>query len=74
MDQKSALAVGVKLKEINTRDIAYQNCTVLHADGVGLVFEVQRTVAEGGNVETVVSQVLVPWVNIQYVLLMEERT
>jgi len=41
---------------------------------VGLVFEVQRTVAEGGNVETVVSQVLVPWVNIQYVLLMEERT
>jgi hypothetical protein len=74
MDQKSALAVGVKLKEINTRDIAYQNCTVLHADSVGLVFEVQRTVAEGGNVETVVSQVLVPWVNIQYVLLMEERT
>ena len=74
MDQTSALAVGVKLKEINTRDIAYQNCTVLHADSVGLVFEVQRTVAEGGNVETVVSQVLVPWVNIQYVLLMEERT
>jgi hypothetical protein len=74
MDQKSALAVGVKIKEINTGDVAYQNCTVLHADDVGLVFEVQRTVAEGGNVETVVSQLLVPWVNIQYVLLMEERT
>jgi len=74
MDQKSALAVGVKIKEINTGDVAYQNCTVLHADSVGLVFEVQRTVAEGGNVETVVSQLLVPWVNIQYVLLMEERT
>ena len=72
--EKSALAVGVKLKEINTGNIAYQDCTVLHADTVGLVFEVQRTVAEGGNVETVVSQVLVPWVNIQYVLLMEERT
>ena len=72
--EKSALAVGVKLKEINTGEIAYQNCTVLHADAVGLVFEVQRTVSEGGNVETVVSQVLVPWVNIRYVLLMEERT
>ena len=72
--EKSALAVGVKLKEINTGDIAYQNCTVLHADAVGLVFEVERTVAEGGNVETVVSQVLVPWVHIRYVLLMEERT
>lgn len=72
--ETSGLAVGVKLKEIATRDTAYQNCTVLHADAVGLVFEVQRTVAEGGNVETVVSQVLVPWVNIQYVLLMEERT
>lgn len=72
--EKAALAVGVKLKEINTGDIAYQDCTVLHADTVGLVFEVQRTVAEGGNVETVISQVLVPWVNIRYVLLMEERT
>ena len=72
--ETTALAVGVKLKEISTKDIAYQNCTVLHADGIGLVFEVQRTVAEGGNVENVVSQVLVPWVYIQYVLLMEERT
>jgi len=74
MENRSAIAVGVKLKEIVTKDIAYQNCTVLHADGVGLVFEVQRTVAEGGNVENVVSQVLVPWVNIQYVIVMEERT
>ena len=72
--ETSALAVGVRLKEISTKEIAYQNCTVLHADGVGLVFEVERTVAEGGNVETVVSQVLVPWVHIRYVLLMEERT
>ena len=72
--QTSGLAVGVRLKEISTREVAYQNCTVLHSDAIGLVFEVQRTVAEGGNVETVVSQVLVPWANIQYVLLMEERT
>ena len=44
--ETTALAVGVKLKEINTGAIAYQNCTVLHADSVGLVFEVERTVAE----------------------------
>jgi len=35
---------------------------------------VHRNVTEGGNVESVVSQVLVPWVNINYVLLVEERT
>ena len=51
-----------------------QNVTVLHSDAIGLVFEVQRTVAEGGTIETVVSQVLVPWVNIHHVLVMEERT
>jgi hypothetical protein len=38
------------------------------------VFEVQRTVSEGGTIENVVSQVLVPWININYVLLIEERT
>ncbi len=72
--EKSALTVGVKVKEIATRDRAYTNCAVLHSDTVGLVFEVQRTVSEGGTIETVISQVLVPWVNIQHVLLMEERT
>jgi hypothetical protein len=71
---KPGLAVGVKMKEVATRDHVYVNCTVLHSDTIGLVFEVQRTVAEGGNVENVVSQVLVPWVNIHHVLLMEERT
>lgn len=68
------LAVGVKLKEIGTRDTVYTNCAVLHSDAIGLVFEVQRTVSEGGNVETVVSQYLVPWVNISYILVMEETT
>lgn len=71
---QTGLMVGVKLKEIATRETNYQNVTVLHSDAVGLVFEVERTVSEGGNVENVVSQVLVPWVNINYVLLMEERT
>ena len=67
------LTVGVKMKEVATKDTVFQNCTVLHSDAIGLVFEVQRTIAEGGTIETVVSQVLVPWTNIQHVLLMEER-
>ena len=71
---KPSLMVGVKMKEIATSDANYQNCTVLHSDNVALVFEVQRTISEGGTIETVVSQVLVPWANIKHVLLMEERT
>ena len=47
---------------------------MLHSDSIGLVFEVQRTVSEGGTIENVVSQFLVPWVNINYVLVMEEVT
>jgi hypothetical protein len=71
---QTGLMVGVKIKEIATKDHSYTNCTVLHSDSIGLVFEVQRTVSEGGTIENVVSQVLVPWVNINYVLLVEERT
>jgi hypothetical protein len=71
---QTGLTVGVKIKEIVTRDNVYQNCSVLHSDQIGLVFEVERTVAEGGTIENVVSQVLVPWVNIKHVLLLEERT
>jgi len=70
----NGLQVGVKIKEVATQEHVYTNCTVLHSDSIGLLFEVERTVAEGGNVETVVSQVLVPWANIQHVLVMEERT
>jgi hypothetical protein len=73
--QPGSLAVGVKLKEVATRSIVYQNCTVLHSDAIGLAFEVHRTISDaGGDVETVVSQLLVPWVSINHVLLMEERT
>ena len=71
---QTGLTVGVKMKEVATKDIVYQNCTVLHSDAIGLVFEVHRTVSEGGTIETVVSQVLVPWTNISRVLLIEERT
>ncbi|HET9317197.1 MAG TPA: hypothetical protein VFQ51_16510 [Vicinamibacteria bacterium] len=70
----NGLAVGLRLKEVATVHTHYQDCSVLHSDAVGLVIEVERTVAEGGNVETVVSQVLVPWGQIHYVVLMEERT
>jgi len=70
---KSGLMVGVRVKEIATRDHVYQDCTVLNADAIGLAFEVQRTISEGGVVETVVSQILVPWASVNHVLVMEER-
>ena len=70
----NGLAVGIRLKEVATAHTHYQDCSVLHSDAVGLVFEVERTLSEGGNVETVVSQVLVPWGQIHYVVLMEQRT
>ncbi len=70
---QQGLGVGAKIKEISTGTIVYQNCTVLHSDAIGLVFEVQRTVAEGGTIETVVSQVLVPWPKINHILLVEEK-
>jgi len=73
--EKTGLMVGVKVKEIATKGYVYQGCTVLSSDPVSLVFEVQRTISdEGGNVETVVSQILVPWVNVNHVIVMEERT
>ena len=71
--QGSTLTAGVKLKEVATRDTVYQGCSVLHADAVGLAFEVHRTLSEGGNIETVVSQLFVPWANVNYVVLTEER-
>jgi hypothetical protein len=70
----NGLAVGVKLKDVATAHTHYIDCAVIHSDAIGLVIEVERTLAEGGNVETVVSQVLVPWGQIHYVVIMEERT
>ena len=73
--EKTGLAVGVRMKEVATRDASYVNCTVLHSDAIGLVFEVQRTISdEGGSVESVMSQILVPWSNIRHVVVLEERT
>ena len=74
MDTKGGFQVGVRLKEVGTSHTIYKDVSVLHSDAIGLAFEVERTVSEGGDVETVVSQVLVPWPSITYVLLVEERT
>ena len=68
------LTVGVTVKEVATAKTVWQNCRVLHSDAIGLVFEVERTVSDGGNVESVVSQILVPWGNVRHILVMEERT
>jgi hypothetical protein len=74
MAPEIGLKVGVRVKEIATGRAVYPNCTVMHSDSIGIVFEVHRTVSdEGGNVENVVSQFLIPWTNVQHVLLMEER-
>ena len=72
--QQPSLTVGMKVSQVGTRDTVYEACTILHSDGIGLVFETQRTVSEGGQIENVVSQILVPWANVQFVVLMEVRT
>ncbi len=74
MTDVQGLGVGTHLKEVATRDAVYHNCSVVRSDLVGLVFEVQRTVNDSGEVENVVSHILVPWSNVNYVVLMEERS
>jgi len=74
MISPQGLQPGAPLKEIATKDAVWHNCTVVRADVVGLVFEVQRTVNDGGEIENVRSHILVPWSNVNYVVLMEERT
>ncbi len=74
MTEVQGLGVGTHLKEVATRDAVYHNCSVVRSDLVGLVFEVQRTVNDSGEVENVVSHILVPWPNVNYVVLMEERS
>lgn len=69
----TGLRVGVKVKEIATADITYRDCNILHSDAVGLVFEVNRTVSDGGMISNVVSQLLVPWTTVRYVLVLEEE-
>ena len=75
MAEVQGLSAGTQLKEIASRDVIYRNCAVLHADSVALVFEVHRAVTDaGGDVEEVVSQILLPWTSITHIVIMEERS
>lgn len=74
MTELSGLSAGTLLKEIATRDHVWHNCSVVRSDVVGLVFEVQRTVTDGGDVENVVSHILVPWPNVNHIVLLEKRS
>ena len=73
MSELQGLPAGTALKEIAIRDHVWHNCSVVRSDLVGIVFEVQRTVMEGGDVENVVSHIFVPWSNVNHIVLREER-
>jgi len=67
----AGLGVGVVLKQIVAVSATWNNCRVLHSDSIGIAFEVERTVAETGTIETAVSQLFVPWTSVKHVLVME---
>ena len=67
----AALGVGVVLKQIVAVSATWNNCRVLHSDSIGIAFEVERTIAEAGTIETAVSQLFVPWTSVKHVLVME---
>lgn len=67
----SALGVGVVLKQVVSMGGAWNNCRVLHSDAVGVAFEVERTISDTGTIETVVSQMFVPWTSVKHVVVME---
>ena len=67
----AALGVGVVLKQIVAVSATWTNCRVLHSDSIGIAFEVERTIAETGTIETAVSQLFVPWTSVKHVLVME---
>ncbi len=67
----AALGVGVVLKQIVAVSVTWNNCRVLHSDSIGIAFEVERTIAETGTIETAVSQLFVPWTSVKHVLVME---
>ena len=68
----SALGVGVVLKQIVAVSASWDKCRVLHSDSVGIAFEVERTIAESGSIETAVSQVFVPWTSVKHIVVMEQ--
>lgn len=68
----SALGVGVVLKQIVSTGITWENCRVQHSDAVGIAFEIERTVTEGGTIGTAVTQFFVPWTSIRHIVVMEQ--
>jgi hypothetical protein len=67
----AALGVGVVLKQIVAVSATWNNCRVLHSDSIGIAFEVERTIAETGTIETAGSQLFVPWTSVKHVVVME---
>jgi hypothetical protein len=68
----AGLGVGVVLKQIVAVSATWNNCRVLHSDPVGVAFEVERTISETGTIETVVSQVFLPWTSVKHIIVMEQ--
>jgi hypothetical protein len=68
----AGIGVGVVVKQIVAEGASWQNCRILNSDAVGLAFEVERTINETGTVETVVSQVFLPWSSVKHLILMEQ--
>ena len=68
----SSLGVGVVVKQIVAASASWVNCRILHSDTVGVAFEVERTISDSGTIETVVSQVFLPWSSVKHIILMEQ--
>jgi len=69
---EAGIRPGAHLKEVAARDRAFHDCLVLSVDDVGLAFDVQRAVKEGGDPSTVTSRVFVPWSSLSYILVEED--
>lgn len=65
--------IGKTVKEVATASIVHQQCQILDADSVGMTIQVERTITEEGDVETVVSQIFIPWSQVLHVVVAEEH-
>ena len=65
--------VGRTVKEVATPSFVYQNCSILDSDAIGIMIQVERTITEEGDVESVESQIFLPWAQILHVIVAEER-
>ena len=61
--------VGKTVKEVTTASIVYQNCSILDLDVIGVMIQVERTITEEGDVETVESQIFLPWAQIIQIIV-----